>query len=180
MLALRRIAFPMFIALVLFSAACQTSTVIATLENVISAAEIAVPVIAAATHMSPATSAAIVSYLQEVNIATEQAATILAGSGTTAQKATQVVQAFAKIAAGCNCVPAGTPQEVVAVIQAVAQAVQNFLTNFQTPAPLAGVGNQPGQKPGPSLKVTASDRTALTNIRMRAVQNAVKLKGVSK
>jgi hypothetical protein len=170
MLALRSIALPVFIALVLFSSACQTSTVVTTLENVISAAEIAVPVIGAATHLSPATSTAIVSYLQEVNIATEQSATILAGTGTTAQKSAQIIQAFAKIAAGCNCVPAGTPQEVVAVVNAGAQAVLNFLTNFKAQGVIA---TSP-------IKVTASDRTALSKIQARAVQNAAKLKGVSK
>lgn len=170
MLALRSLAFPVFIALVLFSAACQPSTVVSTLEAAISAAEIAVPVIGAATHLNPATSAAIVTYLQEVNIATEQAATILAGTGTTAQKSAQIIQAFAKIAAGCNCVPAGTPQEVVAVVNAVSQAVLNFLTNFKPQ----------GVVTTPAIKVTASDRAALAKLKDRAVQNAAKLKEVKK
>jgi hypothetical protein len=170
MLAFRSLALPVFIALVVFSLACQPSTVVSTLENVISAAEIAVPVIGAATHLNPQTSAAIVTYLQEVNIATEQSATILAGTGTTAQKSAQIVQAFAKIAAGCNCVSAGTPQEVVAVVNAVAQEVLNFLTNFKSQGVITT----------PPIKVTARDRTALGKIQARAVQNAAKLKGVSK
>ena len=120
----------LFLILALCTAGCQTSTVISTLENVVSAAEIAIPVIGAATGLSAATSAKIVSYLQEVNIATAQAATILAGTGTSAQKAAEIAKAFAAIAAGCNCVPPGTPQEVVAVVNAVAQAVLQFLSNF--------------------------------------------------
>jgi hypothetical protein len=154
--------------LLLLSAACQTSTIISTLEGVVTAAEIAIPVIGAATGLNPATTTAIVSYLQQVNIATAEAATILAGTGTSAQKAALIAKAFAAIAAGCNCIPPGTPQEVVAVVNAVAQAVLQFLTNF------------PPATPAPAVKVTASDRTALASIRTRAEQNAAKLKGVKK
>jgi hypothetical protein len=158
-----------FLILALLSVGCQTSTVISTLESVVSAAEIAIPVIGAATGLSSATSAKIVQYLQEVNIATAQASTILAGTGTSAQKAAEIAKAFAAIAQGCNCVPAGTPQEVVAVVNAVAQAVLQFLTNFPpTPAP------------PPVVKVTAANRMALANIRVRAEANAGKLKGVKK
>jgi hypothetical protein len=158
-----------FLILVLLTSACQQSTIISTLEGVVSAAEIAIPVIGAATGLNPATSTAIVSYLQLVNIATAQAATILAGPGTSAQKAAQIVKLFAGIAAGCNCIPPGTPQEVVAVVNAVAQAVVNFLTNFPpTPAP------------PPVVKVSSGDRAKLTSIRTRAEANIGKLKGVKK
>ncbi len=157
----------LFLILAVCTVGCQTSTVISTLEGVVSAAEIAIPVIGAATGLSPATSAKIVTYLQEVNIATAQASTILAGTGTSAQKAAQIAKAFASIAAGCNCVPAGTPQEVVAVVNAVAQAVLNFLTNFPpTPAP------------PPAVKVSAANRIALANIRTRSEKNMANLKGV--
>lgn len=148
---------------------CQQSTVISSLEAAVSAAEIAIPVIGAATGLNPKTASAIVTYLEQVNIATAQASVILAGTGTTAQKSAEIVQAFAKIAAGCNCVPAGTPQEVVAVVQAVAQAVVNFLTQFP-----------PQKTVPPVVRVTATSRAALTNIRTRSEQNVTKLKGVKK
>ena len=157
-----------FLILALLTVGCQTSTVISTLENVVSAAEIAIPVIGAATGLSAATSALIVSYLQEVNIATAQAATILAGTGTSAQKAAEIAKSFAAIANGCNCVPPGTPQEVIAVVNAVAQAVLNFRTNY------------PVATPPPVVKITAANRMALANIRVRSEQNAAKLGGVRK
>jgi hypothetical protein len=162
----------LFLILALLTVGCQTSTVISTLEGVVSAAEIAIPVIGAATGLNPATATQIVAYLQQVNIATAQAATILAGTGTSAQKAAQIVQLFAGIAAGCNCIPPGTPQQVVAVVNAVVQAVLNFLTNFHT----AGVASATPVK----IKISASDRTKLTSIRVRAEQNAANLKGVKK
>jgi type IV pilus biogenesis protein CpaD/CtpE len=169
----------LFLILALCTAGCQTSTIISTLENVVSAAEIAIPVIGAATGLSAATSAKIVTYLQEVNIATAQAATILAGTGTSAQKAAEIAKAFAALANGCKCVPAGTPQEVVSVVEAVAQAVLNFLANFPPPAPGTIVGSS--QKVSvPTIKISAADRITLANIQSRATKNAVNLKGVKK
>lgn len=163
-------AVVLIVILALFLVACQQSTVISSLEAAVSAAEVAIPVIGAATGLNAQTSAAIVTYLQEVNTATAQAATILAETNlTSAQKAAQIVQAFATVTAGCNCLPPGTPQEVVTVVNAVAQAVLNFLTNFK-PAPA----------PPPVVKVTASTSAALAKLRTRSEQNAAKLKGVKK
>jgi hypothetical protein len=71
-------------------------------------------------------------------------------------------------------VPAGTPQEVVSVVNAVAQAVLQFLTNF--PATVPGAASMKW----PSLKLSAADRIALANIRSRSLQNEAKLKGVKK
>lgn len=157
----------LFLILTLCTAGCQQSTVISSLETAVTAAEIAVPVIGAATHLDPKTSALIVTYLQEVNIATAQASTILAGTGTSSQKTALIVQAFAKVAGNCKCVPPGTPSEVVAVVEAVAQAVGNFLASIPATAP-------------PKVKVTASAHAALANIHTRAVQNAANLKEVKK
>ena len=156
--------------LVLLLAGCQTSTVISSLESAVSAAEIAIPVIGAATGLNAKTSALIMAYLQQVNVATAEAATILANTSlTSAQKTAEIIKAFAGIAAGCNCVPPGTPQEVVAVVNAVAQAVLNFLTNFQ-PAPAPPV----------AVKVSAADATKLASLRARSEANITKLKVVRK
>ena len=158
----------LFLILALLTVGCQTSTVISTLEGVVSAAEIAIPVIGAATGLNPATATQIVAYLQQVNIATAQAATILAGPGSSAQKAASIVIAFAGVSKGCNCLPAGTPQEIITVVNAVAQAVLQFLTNF------------PPTTPVPAVKVSSANRIALGNIRTRAESNAANLKGVKK
>jgi hypothetical protein len=165
----RALASAVIFGTVVLSTGCQQSTVISALEAAVSAAEIAIPVIGAATHLNPQTSAAIVLYLEQVNIATAQASTILAGTGTTAQKSVEIVQAFAKVAAGCNCVPAGTPQEVVTVIQAVAQAVANFLVQFP-----------PAKTTPPVVKVTPTATAALANLRTRSEKNVANLKGVKK
>src|SRR5258708_3258399 len=97
--------------LVLLNSACQQSQVIATLEAAVTAAEIAIPVIGAATGLNPQVLALIVSYLQQVNIAAAEASTILAGTGTSAEKSAKIIQLFGNIAVGCNCIPPGTPLE---------------------------------------------------------------------
>lgn len=165
----RAIASAAVFASVILSTGCQQSTVIATLEDAVSAAEIAIPVIGAATHLNPATSAAIVLYLEQVNIATAKASNILQGTGSTAQKSAEIIQAFAKVAAGCNCIPAGTPAEVVAVVNAVAAAVVKFLENFP-----------PAKATPPHVKLTPAATAALANIRTRSEKNVASLKGVKK
>ncbi len=159
---------------VLLLAGCQPSTVITTLEAVVASAEIALPVIAAAAGIPPATTAAIVQYLQLVDVAITRASVILASSASSADKAAQIGVAFAGIAAGCNCIPPGTPQTVVAVVNAVAQAVSRFL------ATMGAVPGPQGIAPAsvPEYKPSGTDRTALVKIRRRAEKNLTDLKGV--
>lgn len=149
---------------------CQPSTVISTLEAVVSSAEIALPVIGAAVGLSPQVSAQIVQYLQAVDAAVIQASGILSGPGTSADKATRIAQAFVSVAQGCNCVPAGTPTAVVQVVDAVVKAIARFLTNVTPPS-------GPSARAAVTIKVSRSDRAALTDIRNRAEQQLTKLKG---
>lgn len=150
---------------------CQPSTVISTLESVVSAAEVALPIIGAASGMPPETMSRIVQYLQTVDAAVVQSASILAGPGTSAQKSLAIAQAFSQIAAGCNCVPPGTPQVVISVVDAVVKAVARFLTSVVPPqGAIAG--------PPPRIKVSGSDRAALADIRKRAEQHLTQLQGV--
>ncbi len=160
------------LVLAIFLQACQPSTLISSLEAVVTAAEIAIPVIGAAAGLPPATVAGIVTYLQLVDQATVQASNILAGPGTSAQKAAQILAAFASIASGCNCIPAGTPAVVVAVVEAVIQAVAKFLGNFNPKALTAA--------DQPTIKISGRDRAALAKIRTRAEQNLSKLQGLKK
>lgn len=115
----------------LMGAACSRSQVLSTLSAVVVAAEVAVPVIGAATGVPPETIAVIVRYLEAVGKATAAASDILAGTGSAAEKSAQIAQAFATVSKGCNCVKPGTPTQIVNVVEAVAQAVIRFLANFQ-------------------------------------------------
>jgi hypothetical protein len=165
-----RVVLVLLVCAALVVTGCQPSTVISTLEAVVASAEVALPVIAAATGLSHQVAAQIVAYLQMVDTTIMQASVILAGPGTGPDKAARIVEAFAGIAAGCNCVPPGTPQTVIAVVDAVAKAVARFLSNFAATQPVA--------KAVPAIKISRSDRAALTDIRQRAEQQLTKLKGV--
>jgi hypothetical protein len=152
------------LVLALLMSACGTSQVLSTLEAVVAAAEVALPIVGAAAGVPPPVIAAIQVYLRAVSQASAQAAVILAGPGTAAAKAAQITQAFSAIAAGCNCIPPGTPTQVVSVIDAIARAVINFLANFQPP---------PGSSarvaaPKAIAKVSKSDQEKLAAIRARA------------
>lgn len=149
------------VALALIS--CSSSQIIATLEDVVTAAEIAVTVIGAATGLPANTSAQIVTYLQAVSTATGQASVILAGAGTSAEKAARIVAAFARIAA-LN-LPAGTPAQIVAVVRGVGQAVATFLLNFPSNA-------------APTVPVSATARLQLSNLKLRSDLIQAKLQGV--
>ncbi len=169
----RTACFGAMLVFALVMSACKPSTLVSSLGAVLSAAEFALPVIASAAGIPPQVTAAIVSYLQLVDAATAQASTILAGPGTSAEKSAAIIAAFANLAQGCNCLPAGTPQEIVKVLDGVAQAIAKFLVNFSSK------GILPTAKAAP-IKVSVSDRAALADIRNRAEQHAAKVKAVLK
>ena len=164
---MKRLVLLTLAACLLFSS-CQPSTVVTTLEGVIAAAEIAIPVIGAATGLPPQTSSLIVTYLQDVSTATGQASTILSGPGTATEKAAQILQVFSKITAGIQ-LPPGTPPEVQAVLTGVMQAIATFLSNV-------------GAQPVPAIKARFSevDKGRLSSIRVRANQTMGRLSAMKK
>lgn len=170
------LAIAVIVILALLMAACAPSTVVTALEAVVTAAEVAIPIIGPAAGLPMATTTAIIQYLQLVNQAAAQASTILAGTGTPAQKAADILKAFSNVAAGCNCIPAGTPAAIVQVINGVGQAIATFLENFHpvTTPPVTAAAKIP------NLKVSAKDRDRLKQIQQRAEQNLAKLKGSAK
>ncbi len=158
----------------LTGAACSQSQVLTTLSAIVSSAEIALPVIGEATGTPPATIEAISKYLRTVGIATAAAADILAGPGSTAEKSALIAKAFAGIANGCNCIPAGTPSRVVAVVDAVARSVLAFLANF----PQSGARQMPGA--AEAVEIKPGEQKELVELRKRseAIIGAIERKGV--
>jgi len=162
------------VILLLALTGCSPGPLIGSLEAVVIAAEAAIPIIAAAAGLPPQTTALIIGFLDLVLKAADQATTILAGPGTTAEKSAAIIAAFSSLAQGCNCLPAGTPQVVVNVIDAVAKAIAQFLTHF---APKQGVT---GAAIPATIKIGRADRAALAKILTRAEQNMSKLKDLKK
>jgi hypothetical protein len=159
------------IAVVLLQS-CTAPQIIDTLDAVVSAAEVAVPVIAAAVNLPPGLASTIVTYLQSVSVAAGKASVIIAGPGTSASKDAQIIAAFAGVVGGA--LPPGTPAAIATVVQAVAQAVVNFLATI--PASTTTIGAALSH----SIRVSAADKVRLTSIKTRADVTLVKLKGIKR
>lgn len=151
---------------------CQASQFVSNLDRVVSTASAVLPVLSATSNLSPETTRQILAYLALVHQASVQAALILASNDTLIVKNLKVAAAFASIANGCNCLPAGTPQNVLVVVQGVVAAVQLFLANFSSPSPSPGA---PGVIPPANIKVTGIDRGRLKTIGDKAQAELLKV-----
>jgi hypothetical protein len=165
--------------------ACSQSQLITTLNAAVTAAEIAIPVIGAAVGLPPTTLTAILTYLKLVSTFTGEAATILAGTGTAVQKSLLISEAAITITKGCNCVPPGTPTEVVTVVEAVVNAVGQFLANFPTVKPLPPgtiVGGAPVKVNAATVKIniSAADKATLISLKGRSDKMLIVLAGIRK
>jgi hypothetical protein len=165
----KRNLFVCLLAALLFLGGCSSSQVVASLGLVVSAAEAALPIISASSGgaaLDPTSLAKALSYLHAVNQAVTQAAAILSVPGTTQQHAVKIAAAFASVAHGCNCLPPGTPSNILAVIDGVVRAVENFLVNF--PSSPSASSPSPSASPAPQVKISGADKAELLNIQRRA------------
>jgi hypothetical protein len=146
-----------------FLVGCGTSQVVSTLDAVVASAQAAVSVLGAAGQIPPGTVALIDTYLKAVSQAAMFASTEINSSDSTAVRITKIVQQFAMITA--PNLPAGTAQNIVAVIQAVTQAIASFLTNLQP----VGVGTTA------SIRFSKSDlaRLGAIHTKAQAVYNSI-------
>jgi hypothetical protein len=145
---------------------CSPGQVVQSLQTVITAAEIALPVILAGTNISAADQAKIVEYVSAVAQGTDEAALELASNDSTELKAIRVAAIFTSIAT--PHLSPGTPQRVMSVISLITSAVVSFLDNFQPNVSLAF--SAPTYK-----KVSTTDAKALDQIRNRAQEVTAQL-----
>src|SRR4051812_6128048 len=117
--------------------ACSSTTILKSLEMAVDAAAIALPIVALTSGIPPVLIVQLEGYLQSVNVALDQAIVILSGPGTTQEKSTAIVVAFAAVAV--PALPAGTPKIVSDIIQEVAADVARFLQNIATPKTIARI-----------------------------------------
>jgi hypothetical protein len=169
------------LAVMIMTTSCGANQVITSLEVVVTAAEVALPIVAGQVGLSPTTLAAILGYLKNVNVAIAESSTILASTTlTTLQKSEQVILLFTSLAKGCSCLPKGTPQVVVDVIDGVVRAIANFLANVKPPVlppgTVVGAAPKSARSSAIKVKVSASDKTKLDNIKARAMVQVAKIK----
>lgn len=145
------------VSALLFQMGCGSNQVVTSLQLVIAAAEAAMTTLEATGQIDPATATKITNYLTAVSTATSYAATELQSSDTPAQKATKIVQEFASVTA--PVLPPGTAQTIISVVQAVTQAVANFLASIQPASAVSG---------SPALTLSSADRSKLQSIHARS------------
>jgi hypothetical protein len=155
-----------FIAMIaialLLGAACSPSKMLRGLTAIVNAAEYAFDQGGKLAGLDPATIAAADKWLEALSKGTAAVADILEGPGTGVEKSALIVQALSGFASGCGCLKPGTPTLFVNAMNAVSQAVVEFLKGFQ---PTRGLG-------APSVSaietVTSASSKELTDIRKRS------------
>jgi len=150
----KRLSAAIAAILILALAGCGASP-IQILELAVTSVELALPIIEQTAGVDPATIAAVQNYLGAVSQGITKASDILAGPGTDAEKAAQIVAVFAGIAV--PVVPAQY-QAIVTAVQQVAQNIAQFIGSLPSPATVSSSTHS----------VSASEKTKLHSIKIRA------------
>ena len=168
------ISVVLVLVLSLLLVACNQGQITTGLQLVLTAVQIAVPVIGSQVGVDPTILALVTQYLSAVNTSVNKSSTVLADPELSgAVKSAKVVQIFSE-AAEPN-LPAGTPQLLVTTTGKVAAAVADFLTNFKTPD-----GKLKALPPGHKIKLTAKDKSALKKIQSGTSDVAAQLQVIQK
>ena len=163
------LAFAMALMLILL--ACTTSQVIANLQIALDAISAGLPILAGITGVPAGTVAAVETYITATNQALGQASTILAGSGTDAEKAAQIAAAFANIA---KPIVPSQYAAIAALVATVAGDVAQFLASVPASAPVAVVASKTAT-PGKTTSWSSHDKEMLAKCTSTANANGVKL-----
>jgi len=168
------------LAALLILSACSTSQVIANLQIALDAVAAGLPILSGITGVPPAVVSDVETYATATNQALGQASTILAGSGTDAQKAAQIAAAFAGITA--PVVPAQYAA-IANLVATVAKDVAAFLSSVPSG------GSAPGGSAasanvtlgaGHTTKWSSHDYDVLAKCTSEANANAIKLQALKK
>ena len=162
------------LALLLLLSACSTSQVITNLQIALDAITVGLPILAGITGVPASTVTAVESYISATNAALGQASTILAGSGTDAEKAAQIAAAFANIA---KPIVPSQYAAIAALVATVAGDVAQFLASVPASAPVAVVASKTAT-PGKTTSWSSHDKEMLAKCTSTANANGVKLQGL--
>jgi hypothetical protein len=152
---------------------------LADLQAIVALAEIALPVVESTGGASAAQVAVAEAYLNAVSTGADQTAALIPSDGTvTPAIAVQIGAVWAKVVA--PNLPAGTPQEVVADLAAIAPAIGVFLQSIGvTPAPPAAAANAMAARTasvstpksaasGRTIKLSTAQLAQVQQVRVRA------------
>lgn len=156
---------PVAVLLVLLLTACPSAnSTIKILNTILTSAETLLPIITAGAGLDANLQKNLSNYLHAASGALVLTSDILNTNGSAAVKASQVTTAWAGVTA--PILPAGTPQRVVSLVQAISSAITNLLQQF---APTPAAPGAPSARVPKPIVVSASDAARLLEIRGRAV-----------
>ena len=152
---------------------CGANQVLANLQLALDAVSLALPIVGAYTGAPPELITSIVTYCDQANTALGQAAPILSGPGTDAQKAAQITALFASIAV--PDVPAKYAP-LVALVATLAGDIAKFLASLPAaPASKTLAASKPS-----TTTLSSADRLALVKCVDTSAANRAKLLGMKK
>lgn len=142
---------------------CTGTQITTTLQTVVDAVSIALPILAATTGMTPAQDQEITKYLKTVSTAIKETTAELATMDSSAIKAGKIAGFFA--AAALPAIPGLSPT-VQMILQTVSAAVGQFLSTLRAaPSPTVSAVSA-----APPVKITF-DKTALAYIVEKNTRN---------
>ena len=155
--------------------ACTPSQAISKVQSVVTAVEIALPVIlvagsAAGAPITPDLQQRIVGYVRAVDVALDQTATEMQSGDPAALQAAKIT-GFFSAAAAPNL--QGAPANVVAAVQSISAAVQAFLEAYGKPSFAIAAAAAPA--PSKPVKLSGADKKALRDIQAKVRAQAAQL-----
>lgn len=166
----RTVLAAVLLGLSLVMGACAPSTLIGSLHLAVDTVAAALPVIGGMIGAPADVVSKVETYLSDTNTALSSAAEIIAGPGTSAEKAAKIAAAFAAIP-----IPDVSPQygALAQLVVDVAGRVASFLANL--PQNNRSVRSLPA-----AGKLSNAERNELDRCRETAAQNAAKLRAIMK
>ncbi|HZD06913.1 MAG TPA: hypothetical protein VE176_01630 [Candidatus Limnocylindrales bacterium] len=146
---------------------CSASTLISTLQTVVDAVGVALPVVLTLAGVPAPIAALLQQYLRSVNQAVQTALPILAKGMLTAADIDAIIAAFS-----AAVLPnlSGVPAQVGALLTAVAQAVAHLIESLRPRQGILPTAAKPVR-----LTMRAADRSALARMQREAAVQAVAL-----
>jgi hypothetical protein len=132
----RRLAVVIVIAVCLCMIGCTQSQVINDIDIALSAAQVAIPIVAGAAGLTAAQAAEILTWIQAAVKALGSVSDRLSAGGTTAEVSAGITADLAGVVASVPDLQ-GLPSSIASVVQALATDVQNVLATYGTKSSLA-------------------------------------------
>jgi hypothetical protein len=159
----RRLAIGIAIAVCLCMIGCTQSQVINDIDIALSAAQVAIPIVAGAAGLPAARSAEILTWIQAAVKALGSVSNRLSVGGTTAEVSAGITADLAGVVASVPDMQ-GLPSSIATVVQALATDVQNVLASYGMRSALAVSSHS---ALGPGVHFGRSDQKRIAGLKAK-------------